>query len=513
MPAIPSEPAEPASSGGTDSAPRSGPPNIGEACGSDSSFSMRREEDVIENDMAVESPTSDQVLGWSIGASSTVEESGLSPMELASPLVGDGSLRASGSGWGRGENLNRYILPPPASVVQVNGNMAWVQGQNIGLEHVVPEEPWGPLTLTVMGSMDGVGVDEENDNPSGGGSGFSEREVSGPTRIDAVGARGGFGSGSGLSGGFGYGEAENRLELERSVVICAGYEMEEVKKEEEDNMGVALLGPAIGIDGPQGFQDVAAAVDECDSDDHEDPYRHIDIDPGDEDHIGEDEDRSNFGMDVFDDNIGFMVNVDADEKLTEIDELELEYSEAHREPEEREKFGKRKRLKEEDDDGDLRRPNKYAKTASERPTRASTTTRRGAIGRAGVSLPYKRTPSDDMFAASPSSTAFGSASASSAALESISPSTSAAATASTSFPSTTATATASTFNPTSAGTSTATTTTASPSKRRKRSEIRKGWKGWVEVDGDEERFPPKQFRLEIFPPGVRRTRSGRQFGS
>jgi len=284
------------------------------------------------------------------------------------------------------------------------------------------------------------------------------------------------------------------------------------EEKEEGNMGVTLLGSATGVDGPQCFQDIAAAVDECDSDDHEDPYRHIDIDPGDEDHIDKDEDRSIFGMDAFDDDIGIMVNVNADdEKLTEIDELELEDCGAHPELEEWEKFGKRKRLEKEDDDDDLRRPNKYAKTASARPTRASTTTRRGTIGRAGARLLYKRTPSDDLFAASLSSAAFGSASA--AALESVSPSTSAAATASTSFPSTTATAaTATAFSCTSADTSTATTTTTSPAKRRKRSAMRKGWKGWVEVDGSEERIPPRQFRLEILSPGARRTRSGRQFG-
>ncbi|KAF8531145.1 hypothetical protein JB92DRAFT_250293 [Gautieria morchelliformis] len=49
------------------------------------------------------------------------------------------------------------------------------------------------------------------------------------------------------------------------------------------------------------------------------------------------------------------------------------------------------------------------------------------------------------------------------------------------------------------------------SKKRKRAASKKGWKGWVEVEVDEGRVPPKQFSLDILPPGERRTRSGRQF--
>jgi hypothetical protein len=49
------------------------------------------------------------------------------------------------------------------------------------------------------------------------------------------------------------------------------------------------------------------------------------------------------------------------------------------------------------------------------------------------------------------------------------------------------------------------------SKKRKRAAAKKGWKGWIEVEVDEDSVPSKQFKLDILPPGERRTRSGRQF--
>lgn len=51
----------------------------------------------------------------------------------------------------------------------------------------------------------------------------------------------------------------------------------------------------------------------------------------------------------------------------------------------------------------------------------------------------------------------------------------------------------------------------SVSKKRKRVPVKRGWKGWIEVEVDEEHVPPKQFSLDILPPGERRTRSGKQF--
>ncbi|KAF8578974.1 hypothetical protein K439DRAFT_1663445 [Ramaria rubella] len=49
------------------------------------------------------------------------------------------------------------------------------------------------------------------------------------------------------------------------------------------------------------------------------------------------------------------------------------------------------------------------------------------------------------------------------------------------------------------------------SRGRKRPAAKKGWKGWVEVEIEGDRIPPKHFSLDILPPGERRTRSGRNF--
>jgi len=53
--------------------------------------------------------------------------------------------------------------------------------------------------------------------------------------------------------------------------------------------------------------------------------------------------------------------------------------------------------------------------------------------------------------------------------------------------------------------------TSSKVPGRKRLAAKKGWKGWIEVDVDDVPPPPKQFKLELLPPGERKTRSGKQF--
>ncbi|KAF8524387.1 hypothetical protein BU17DRAFT_84992 [Hysterangium stoloniferum] len=47
--------------------------------------------------------------------------------------------------------------------------------------------------------------------------------------------------------------------------------------------------------------------------------------------------------------------------------------------------------------------------------------------------------------------------------------------------------------------------------KKKRAAVKKGWKGWVEVEVDESHRPAKQFSLDTLPSRERRTRSGKQF--
>ena len=521
-----------------------------------------RDEYVIKNGMAAESSDA-RAQDPSADASSTVGVSYLSPMGLASPLVEDGSRRSNG--WGSGENPNSNIPPPPTSVVHMNALVSREHDQEVELEHPIPTAPLRELMSTATELMNGGGVRvDEADNADGSRLGISDCVGSATGTVVAIcnagaGSSDGFRNGSGSHGGFGgYGNgsglgtatatgAEDEMEVEEEV------EEDELEEEDEDEkMGVAPLGPAMESNGLRGSKDDSSsvAVDEA----GEDPYHHIDID------IDEDDEQptiqnSNWGHEVEEGSV-ITLEVEKDGATTtttrEPENRMASQGQASKfviqnDGEHREEHGKRKRHDEEEDDEDdtTRRSKKYVKTASARPIR--TATRHGNAVHSAATRRYKRTASDNVFLASPSlaayrstspHAAFTSASAppsagfavpsvSSSTFAAESPSASASAspfvtvTASASFASSTSTAStsvastaatslaftaAATFEPNAAATATVTTT-----KRRQRAAAKKGWKGWVEVDSDEDRVPPKEFSPAILPPSERRTRSRKRF--